>query len=802
MEHSLGSIRRCRFPAALVLALVCARPAHAVLDIENRGPTLQAGAFAMRVTNIGAIGNPFSNVGRSFDPSFEFPRGSGIEGLKSADLWVGARRADGSYRVSGGPLLEWRPTLDADDRVREALGGQIGTQPDVDDDGDGRFDEEQLNGFDDDGDGEIDEDLGVSAAQKLYARYVDDRPEALDYGYSGGEPHEALHLDVAQEAMAWTVPGYDRVAGVRFTVTNHGTETLEDVRIGLFADLDVAAAGESGGHLNDRSNLVPYVLGYNDGVSSVPSVDIRPYGADYSVPYTKNCVGTLTGTAAVVSDGRPSDGLPVFGIVPLAHSTDPIAMIRKQELVDSRLDPYITGPADMSFSISWYALDLPPGQGGMPVFDSDRYRALEGTFPGPPSLSVAHDYAALVSCGPFKRMAPGASLQFEVAFVCAASLDSVVNTIQLAALTRRGNWISRLPDTTANNIGNFLAGKSGFTGHETCYEAPAGLNFVMDPHCFRKYPVDMDGPPPDYSIPMPHGTCTWVDLDCDACTGFNGNETQSHWADPARVPPAPAYRCVPGDHAVAIEWDNVPEVALLAPTSGATTSPVRFTGYNIYRLSDWRRYGLLPGPERFQLIASFGVDTLQNETPLSGITNTDLDYDLVRYGMKQYPIGRYRFEDRRVNNGFDYIYVVSTVGERTTRVSPQVVYIERFESPLLTNLDSLVTPHSAATARAGDAWVVPNPYRAHVPWERPPVAGDTFGRHVDFMGLPRAECVVRVYTLAGDLVAELPNDGRDGNGQLRWNLISRNGQDIASGVYLFTVDSAFGTQRGRFVVIR
>ena len=40
------------------------------------------------------------------------------------------------------------------------------------------------------------------------------------------------------------------------------------------------------------------------------------------------------------------------------------------------------------------------------------------------------------------------------------------------------------------------------------------------------------------------------------------------------------------------------------------------------------------------------------------------------------------------------------------------------------------------------------------------------------------------------------------DGQARWNLISRNGQDIVSGIYLFTVDSKKGTQRGKFVVIR
>ena len=40
------------------------------------------------------------------------------------------------------------------------------------------------------------------------------------------------------------------------------------------------------------------------------------------------------------------------------------------------------------------------------------------------------------------------------------------------------------------------------------------------------------------------------------------------------------------------------------------------------------------------------------------------------------------------------------------------------------------------------------------------------------------------------------------DGQARWNLISRNGQDVASGIYLFTVSSQRGAERGKFVIIR
>jgi hypothetical protein len=61
---------------------------------------------------------------------------------------------------------------------------------------------------------------------------------------------------------------------------------------------------------------------------------------------------------------------------------------------------------------------------------------------------------------------------------------------------------------------------------------------------------------------------------------------------------------------------------------------------------------------------------------------------------------------------------------------------------------------------------------------------------------------IKVYTLAGDLVQTIVHAGAPGDGEARWNLISRNGQDVESGVYLFTVSSPLGHKVGRFVLIR
>jgi hypothetical protein len=128
--------------------------------------------------------------------------------------------------------------------------------------------------------------------------------------------------------------------------------------------------------------------------------------------------------------------------------------------------------------------------------------------------------------------------------------------------------------------------------------------------------------------------------------------------------------------------------------------------------------------------------------------------------------------------------------------------LDELESPLTSSFDEHITPREAAAVTNSRVWVVPNPYRANAAWERSPVPGDVFTRHIDFFGLPRARSTIRIYTLAGDLVRVLDHDGSSGDGQAPWNLISRNGQDIESGIYLFTVDSTAGHQVGRFVVIR
>ena len=194
-----------------------------------------------------------------------------------------------------------------------------------------------------------------------------------------------------------------------------------------------------------------------------------------------------------------------------------------------------------------------------------------------------------------------------------------------------------------------------------------------------------------------------------------------------------------------------------------------------------------------------------------------------------YPIGRYRYVDREVKNGFIYFYSVTAFD--STGIGATMVELSGRRSAV--EAEGVVP--QAATRNTKQVWVVPNPYRgvANIQersssWDLTPNASDPTGTHVDFMGLPTGRWTIRIYTVSGDRVAEIHSDDpvnesvrapvtddqgvtRPGynrqqdnpnDGQARWNLISRNGQDIVSGIYLFTVESQLGTQRGKFVVIR
>ena len=197
----------------------------------------------------------------------------------------------------------------------------------------------------------------------------------------------------------------------------------------------------------------------------------------------------------------------------------------------------------------------------------------------------------------------------------------------------------------------------------------------------------------------------------------------------------------------------------------------------------------------------------------------------------KYPVGRYRYVDREVKDGFSYFYSVTAFDSTGDASSGTKVELGGRRSAV----EAEGVSPQVSTRTGKGVWVVPNPYRGYnniqqrpSSWDLIPNASDPTGTHIDFFGMPPGRWTIRIYTVSGDLVQAIHSDDpinesvrapvtddnnvtRPGfnrqqdtpnDGQARWNLISRNGQDVVSGIYLFTVDSGQGIQRGHFVIIR
>jgi len=130
-------------------------------------------------------------------------------------------------------------------------------------------------------------------------------------------------------------------------------------------------------------------------------------------------------------------------------------------------------------------------------------------------------------------------------------------------------------------------------------------------------------------------------------------------------------------------------------------------------------------------------------------------------------------------------------------------------------------PGSLAKANMNEIYVVPNPYigRSKFDGRRENDQKGDKSRRIWFVNLPE-RCKIRIYTLAGDLVQDLDHDGSyqddiinvskaatkglAASGIHSWDLLSRNRQIIAPGVYLYSVENKADNKVkvGKFVIIK
>ncbi|MGC8898761.1 MAG: hypothetical protein ACP5JH_11450 [Bacteroidota bacterium] len=99
--------------------------------------------------------------------------------------------------------------------------------------------------------------------------------------------------------------------------------------------------------------------------------------------------------------------------------------------------------------------------------------------------------------------------------------------------------------------------------------------------------------------------------------------------------------------------------------------------------------------------------------------------------------------------------------------------------------------------------VVPNPYTIAAKWEPQRLTQSGRGeRLLEFIHLP-ARCTIQIFTVSGDLVKMLEHDAPMTDGAEFWDLRTKDGMDVAPGIYVYYVDApGNGTKIGKFAIIK
>lgn len=271
-------------------------------------------------------------------------------------------------------------------------------------------------------------------------------------------------------------------------------------------------------------------------------------------------------------------------------------------------------------------------------------------------------------------------------------------------------------------------------------------------------------------------------------TGFQSNELQwkytgeginpeEVWDDESQL-----IKLYPSDH-----WRRV------NPPEGHTKGGRIFEGYRLYRSED-------PGGAASSFVMLKQWDIKDSVGPR-------FDYDT---GLE------YEYVDSNLQTGKTYWYSVTSYAipdvnkmeymDRDGSVKETMLESEGKESSVLGSRKRVKLPFSVSN-ELGKVLVVPNPYRVDADYtlefggyEGRSRSWNENKRILKFTHLP-SKCTIRIFTIGGDIVATLHHENQT-VGEYDWDMLSESNRTIASGLYVFTVESEFGTQTGKFVVIR
>ena len=844
---------------------------QAVPEINGPGRVSTVGNLWLKTTNIGVMGNPFP--ANSSDPCAQWPGPSGNEFLYYWGLWIGAKNPEAQEpslvrRVSQN--TEWRPpSLAPEDHIYQSYDGQVGGQRDFDDDRDGLVDEEFLNGKDDDHDGLVDEDYAAISQQMYTCEMRDDTDQAVNANFA--EKHVPFGLMVRQSTYAFAVPGSNDFTAVNYDIYNQSGHMLDSVFVGFVVDQDVGPTALDRYFSDDLVEPRVPQGDYFEPLSSAdanydpqfcPSDTIHVRG--FSTTDDDGDLGRTTAASTFLLLGHTTDPTGRKGPrrvgFRMYRAYVPGTPFVQGGFPTVDLERFQTLAFGLNAALVPIGIDPVTG-----LISEER-----------PDESTKTDYFSICSVGPYLDWQNGEKISVQVALAVQrcdyskppnnpASPDqpnpdryrAMTNNAIEAQKTFRGKYFAPPPGVPTPDA----------IGRETGLRAAPGTQYeAADCH-------DEDN---GASRLVTGDGYTWFDFDCNYCTGVPG-KLLKNWLAAAPPPNpdlrlTPGHRKVTIEWDNLSEITPDPSSGLLDFKSYRIWKASNFTrpvgssgpGEELWSLlAELKLYDSLTplidsvkvdsnctsacekvavrtapvllnvqtGERLFPVDVApckFGSTLVAGDCPRATTTPGDTAYFIgrrpyqIRPGVGAvepnfktaiYPIGRYRYEDTNVLDGFVYFYSVTgkdSTGQRDVN-GGRGTLAEQEGRRSAVESDG-VTPQAAAQPTAGGIYVVPNPYRGRSQWDLTPNAADPTGTHIDFFNMPQGAWTLRIFTISGDLVQTLkstdlqtngkPQKENDADGQATWNLISRNGQDVVSGIYLFSVESQSGSSRGKFVIIR
>ena len=372
-----------------------------------------------------------------------------------------------------------------------------------------------------------------------------------------------------------------------------------------------------------------------------------------------------------------------------------------------------------------------------------------------PTIKQPGNRSSLFAAGPFNTLAPGESIDVAFAIVCAKKADD-------GNLTSEDSYAQK-----DNLIKNAFWAQTAYNGEDV------NFNGILD-----------------------------IDEDRDG----NGRITRYILPSP---PDIPIVRVVPKSNAIEVYWSDNAEKSI-----DPISKKLDFEGYRLYKTR--LGFDVLESADvanSLRLVAQFdkpgnalfydnGFSQVLLDTPrtFEGDTNTY----------------RYKYVFDGIQNGWQHAIAVTGFDQ-----GDEVNNLQSLESSTLANLKRVFPGTVGNTGYDnGDPFVYPNPYYAGASWEGSSSLEED--RKIVFANLP-SRSKVRVYTVAGDLVDVIEHDesyaGEDiqwfstysdpenaqfSGGEHGWDLLSKDNQIIARGIYLFSVEDLDTGKifKGKFVVIK